>query len=159
MAGRFRAIEGYGVLTMSPDPAPALDPPATIVYVEDNAVNATLFEAVLALHPAWRLRIAVDGAAALALLCELTPDLLVIDAHLPDIHGVALLQQVRALHPVLAQVPAAMFSADARADHVAAARAAGFEAYWTKPMNVGEVVSSMRDLLSRRPRVDEVRAA
>ena len=124
------------------------DQAAVIVYVEDSPVNAMLFEAVIATLPGMVLRVARDGAAALALLQQLTPDLIIIDAHLPDTDGITLLQDLRALRADLRQVPAVMFTADAMGEHRACSRAAGFADHWTKPMDVTQIVASMRALLT-----------
>ena len=123
----------------------------TILYVEDGPVNVLLFEAVVATQPGWRLRVARDGTAALALMAQLTPDLLVIDAHLPDTDGIALLRAVHAMRPDLRHVPAVMFTADAMRHHEAQSRAAGFVAHWTKPMDLSHITTSIHALLAAAP--------
>ena len=121
---------------------------AVIVYVEDSPVNAMLFEAVIATLPGLVLRVARDGAAALALLQQLTPDLIIIDAHLPDTDGVTLLHDLRALRADLRRVPAVMFTADAMSERETLSRAAGFKDHWTKPMDVTRIAASIRGLLA-----------
>jgi CheY-like chemotaxis protein len=114
-----------------------------LLYVEDDRLNALLFEAALRHRPQWQLRIAEDGAEALATCSgDWQPDILVLDAHLPDTTGIALLAALCAL-PGLARVPAYMCSADAMPDDVQRALAAGFDGYWTKPVDFEVVLGDL----------------
>ena len=63
-------------------------------------------------------------------------EVLVLDANLPDMNGYEVLARLRAL-PALAQVPAFMCSADAMPEDLQRARDAGFQGYWTKPIEMG----------------------
>jgi CheY-like chemotaxis protein len=117
--------------------------PMRLLYVEDDRLNALLFQAALRHRPQWELRIAEDGAEALAACsADWRPDLLVLDAHLPDTTGIELLGALRAL-PGLARVPAYMCSADAMPDDVARALGAGFDGYWTKPVDFEVVLGDL----------------
>jgi CheY-like chemotaxis protein len=119
-----------------------------LLYVEDNRINALLFEEALRPHTWIELRIAEDGADALRAASQWTPDVLVLDSHLPDTSGMALLPRLRAL-PGLAQTPAFMCSADALHDEVARALAGGFDGYWTKPIRFDAVIVDLRRISSR----------
>ncbi len=134
--------------------APALLPDPTlqgrVLYVEDNEVNAQLMQALLALCPGVQLQVAPDAAAALAAAGAGTPpDLLLIDMHLPDGSGLALLPRLRAL-PGMAAVPAVVVSASAEPALQAHARQAGFDAYWTKPLALAATLQGLAAWL-RRP--------
>jgi signal transduction histidine kinase/CheY-like chemotaxis protein len=122
-----------------------LMPTIRVLYVEDNRVNAMLFEAVLGARPDIELRIAETGWEALDIVESWVPDVLVLDANLPDIHGVRLLRQMRELAE-LKSTPAFMCSADALEEDVQAARAAGFADYWTKPVDFTKVFADLRGL-------------
>ena len=61
----------------------------------------------------------------------------------------ALLHALRTL-PEMRDVPAYMCSADAMPEDVARAEAAGFTGYWTKPINIVEVTTTLRDLARQR---------
>jgi CheY-like chemotaxis protein len=112
-------------------PPPA---PLRVLYVEDNRVCALLFAEALRDLGAIELRLAEDGREAMTSVVEWTPDVLVLDAHLPDCTGLALLQELRRL-PALGQTPAYMCSADAAPDDVGLALAAGCAGYWIKPLD------------------------
>lgn len=113
-----------------------------MLYVEDNRINALLFEETLKLRSHIELRVAEDGEEARAIASEWRPDVLVLDAHLPGLTGFEVLQQLRQL-PGLAHVPAFMCSADAMPEDVQRALAAGFVGYWTKPIDVNQVMADL----------------
>ena len=140
------AAHGMGEPTVVPIPAQSnLMPTIRVLYVEDNRVNAMLFEAVLGVRPDIELRIAETGWEALDVVESWVPDVLVLDANLPDIHGVRLLRQMRELDE-LKTTPAFMCSADALEEDVQVARAAGFADYWTKPVDFSKVFADLRGL-------------
>lgn len=120
----------------------AQQPTLRMLYVEDNRINAILFEEAMRMRSGIELEIAEDGAQALALVQQWPAQVLVLDAHLPDMSGYELLAQLRAM-PSLADTPAFMCSADASAEDVQRAMQAGFIGYWTKPIDIASV---MRDL-------------
>jgi len=106
-----------------------------VLYVEDNPLNALLFEEALRREAGVELCVVDSGEEAMALVEHWTPELLIIDMNLPGITGTELLQALRQ-QPALARVPAVVCSADAMPDDRARALAAGFDHYWTKPIDV-----------------------
>lgn len=116
-----------------------------LLYVEDDRINAVLFEEMVRASAGIEIDVAEDGAQALQFARDRRPDVLVIDAHLPDRNGFELLTELRAL-PGLARVPAFMCSADAMPDRIEAADRAGFDGYWSKPLDVRSVLSSLNSL-------------
>lgn len=125
-------------------PGPVEASPASLrmLYVEDNPINALLFEEALKLRGGIDLRIAHDGPEALELLRDWHPDVLVLDAHLPSMSGYEVLHRLRQ-EPRFAATPAFMCSADALPDELQRAREAGFAGYWSKPIDIAQV---MREL-------------
>ena len=130
--------------TEVPPPLPAASPGVAptlagarrrVLYVEDNALNVLLFEEVLRRQPGVELRVAISGEEAMAVVQHWTPELLIIDMNLPGVTGIELLRALR-LQPSLAGVPAVVCSADAMPEDRARALAAGFDHYWTKPIDV-----------------------
>lgn len=123
--------------------------PLRVLYVEDNRINALLFAEVARLRGGIELEIAETGAEALALAPSWRPDVLVLDAHLPDTDGHALLARLRE-QPALVAVPAFMCSADADAEHVERARRAGFAGYWSKPIDLARLMADLDALAAPR---------
>jgi PAS domain S-box-containing protein len=127
-------------------------PRLKVLYVEDNPINTLLFEHTLGVHPGVELRCAEHGPQALELVDEWTPDLLVLDSHLPGMDGFELLEHLRSL-PGLAQAPAFMCSADAMPDDVARAEEAGFTGYWAKPIRIEQILHDLSPWLHGRPQL------
>ncbi len=124
--------------------APASE--AMIVYAEDNEVNVQLVSQILALRPSWRLKIACNGREALAMLQADPPDLLLLDMHLGDMTGFELDDALQA-NPRTRDLLRVALSADAMPDRVHAARARGFSAYLTKPLDVVALLRCLDELL------------
>jgi signal transduction histidine kinase len=106
-----------------------------VLYVEDNPLNVLLFEEALRRESGVELRIAVSGEQALAIVEHWTPELLIIDLNLPGVTGTELLRTLRR-RAALAAVPAVVCSADAMPEDRQRALDAGFDHYWTKPIDV-----------------------
>jgi PAS domain S-box-containing protein len=124
-------------------PASTLD----VLYVEDNPVNLLLVRELLALRPQCRLIAAEDGAQGIAAALAELPDLLLLDMQLPDTDGIRLMQRLRA-EPRLADATYIALSADAMPERIAAARAAGFDDYWTKPLDFEQFLAGIDRLLA-----------
>ncbi|MBA3590289.1 ATP-binding protein [Methylibium sp.] len=123
---------------------------ATILYIEDEPVNALLVVEALRGMPQWRVVVAPDGEQGLALARRLRPDVLLIDINIPRLTGD---QVVRALRREAAtrSLHCIALSADALPEQIAAARAAGFDDYWTKPLDLQQMVQRLRELLAELP--------
>ncbi len=150
------AVAGAGALVPSgPQGAGCLDaglpascPQASrhVLYVEDNEVNAVLMGAVFALRPAWSLHVVRTAAEAMQWARRQRPDLMLLDLNLPDLDGFTLRAALSAL-PGCADVPQVAVSADAMTLHADRAQAHGFDAWWTKPIEVDEVLQEIEALL------------
>ncbi|MBA2723300.1 MAG: PAS domain-containing protein [Methylibium sp.] len=113
-----------------------------LLYIEDELLNQMLMQEVLRARPGWQLQLASDGASGLALARAGGFDLLLIDMNLPDTNGLALIRALRAA-PQTAALRCIALSADVLAEQIAAARAAGFDDYWTKPIDVRRVLAGL----------------
>jgi CheY-like chemotaxis protein len=105
-----------------------------LLYVDDDRINLMLFESACAGLPGLQVTTASDGAEALQLAREQAPQLLVIDLHLPDTDGPALLQSLRR-DADLPYVPAFLCSADDGPEVRQLAAAGGFAGCWAKPVD------------------------
>jgi PAS domain S-box-containing protein len=129
----------------TPVPAPEAPPaaaPVTVLCVEDNPVNLLLVRELLSRLPQVRLHEAVDGAGGIAAALAHRPDLLLLDMQLPDINGLEVLARLRG-EPSLAHSVFVALSANAMPEQIAAARAAGFHEYWTKPIDFSQFLSGL----------------
>jgi PAS domain S-box-containing protein len=125
----------------SPAPVPTSDD-LHVLCVEDNVVNLQLVRELLALRPAVRLRTAETGREGIAAALTEPPDLLLLDLQLPDQNGMDVMRTLRAT-PALAACRIVALSADAMPEHINAALAAGFDDYWTKPIQFDRFLSGI----------------
>ncbi len=124
-----------------------LPEPLRVLYVDDDRVNTLLFTEVCRLAGQCEVESAQTGAEALELLGSWTPDILVIDLHLPDTTGYELLPALR-LRAQAPTLPAILCTADEAVLVEQRAREVGFDGCWTKPVDLKTVV---RELSARRP--------
>jgi two-component system, chemotaxis family, chemotaxis protein CheY len=75
-----------------------------------------------------------DGKAAHELICQTTYDLIISDWNMEPVTGFELLQRVRA-DPKTAKTPFILVTAEAKADNLTAATAAGVTGDLIKPFN------------------------
>jgi len=106
-----------------------------VLYVDDNDVNRELMAVLLEQRPQLQVFMAASGTEGLAMARRWLPDLVLLDIRLPDIDGFAVLRALRS-DPQLRNVPCLAVSALAMPHEVAAAAAAGFDAYLTKPVDI-----------------------
>ncbi len=119
--------------------------PRRLLYVDDDRINLLLFEELCRVAGGLEMQGAASGEEALELARAFRPEVLVIDLHLPDTSGYALLAALRA-EAGLAEVPAFLCSAEDPADVREAARAAGFDGCWAKPVDVGALLADLERL-------------
>lgn len=130
---------------MSPAAMSDATSPRTVLYVEDDRINIVLMEEVFRLMPGWTLHVAETGAQALELLPRVMPALALMDMNLPDMNGLELIGHVRA-DARFARLRCIALSADVMDDQRQRARAAGFEDYWLKPIDVRRLRDSLEKL-------------
>ena len=128
------------------------DDAALLVAVEDEPRNAALLEAILG-RAGYRLRIAENLAGARELLAETTPDLVLLDRHLPDGDGLDLIPEIRNSGR-LGGVPILLVSASVLPRDVRAAMDAGCDGFLPKPVRVQPLIDAVRRLLERDAVVD-----
>jgi two-component system sensor histidine kinase/response regulator len=112
----------------------------TVLYVEDNLSNLTLVEQIIAEQPALKLITAMRGKVGLDLAARHSPDLILLDLHLPDIPGWEVLAGLRA-NKQTRDIPIIVISADATSGQIERLMAAGANQYLTKPLDVDRFVS------------------
>jgi len=117
----------------------------TLLYIEDNAVNALIVEELVARRSDLRLLGAVDGGQGLALARSAQPDLILLDMQLPDMDGFELLRRLRE-EPLTAAIPCIALSANAMPADIHRALAAGMLDYWTKPLDFDAFMASLERL-------------
>ena len=113
-----------------------------ILVVEDNALNMKLFRDVL-VATGYRTLEATTGGEAVELATEHAPDLVLMDIQLPDLGGVQALGRLRA-NERTAAIPVLALTAQAMDGDRERFLAAGFDGYLSKPVNVRELIGTVR---------------
>jgi two-component system cell cycle response regulator DivK len=114
---------------------------AQILVVEDNEKNMKLFRDVLQVT-GYRTLEATTGKRAVELATEHRPDLVLMDIQLPDIDGVEALGRLRADERT-ASIPVLALTAQAMEGDRERFRAAGFDGYISKPVNIVNLIGTV----------------
>jgi two-component system cell cycle response regulator DivK len=119
----------------------------TVLIAEDREASRELIRAMLE-HAGYAVLEAADGAEALAIAFEKTPDLVLLDLQMPKKDGLQVLKELRAdrrfrVTPIVALTASAM-----RGDKENALKS-GFTGYLTKPVSLSEIRQELLRLLPR----------
>ena len=120
-----------------------------ILIVEDNEKNMKLFRDILG-ATGYRTLEAASGERAVELARSHGPDLVLMDIQLPGIDGVEALARLRA-DDRTARVPVLALTAQAMEGDHERVLAAGFDAYVSKPVDIAELVATVRRHCDARP--------
>ena len=117
----------------------------TVLCIEDNPNNLQLIESVVGMLPGVRLLSAMAPGLGLEMARTHKPHLILLDINLPDMDGYAVMQCLRE-HPATKGIPVVAVSANAMPRDLERSRAAGFAAYVTKPIDVGQLLRKVDEL-------------
>jgi two-component system, cell cycle response regulator DivK len=113
-----------------------------ILVVEDNEKNMKLFRDVLS-ATGYRTLEATTGGEAVEMATEHAPDLVLMDIQMPDFDGVEALRRLRA-DARTASLRVLAVTAQAMQGDREHFLAAGFDGYLSKPVNVQELLGTVR---------------
>jgi DNA-binding response OmpR family regulator len=116
-----------------------------ILVVEDDRTIARFVELELA-HAGYRVEKVADGTAALEVLNNDPPDLVVLDLMLPGVDGLEIARQVRETG---SRMPILMLTARAETKDVVSGFESGADDYLRKPFEIPELLSRIAALLKR----------
>ena len=117
-----------------------------VLLVDDNETNRIVLSRMLA---GWDMKVtALSSGAALfvALEAQALPNLIVLDAHMPEMDGFDIAARMQ-LDPRLALVPRIMLSSGAMRGDADRCRALGVAAYFSKPIAQQELLSGLHSVL------------
>ena len=120
---------------------------AKILIVEDNALNIKLFCDLLAAH-GHEPQAVTDSRLALDSARTFDPDLVITDIQLPHVSGLELIRMLRA-DAQLGKVPIMAVTAYSAQGDEEKIRAAGAQAYVSKPISVMRFAQTVDELLAR----------
>jgi CheY-like chemotaxis protein/anti-sigma regulatory factor (Ser/Thr protein kinase) len=118
---------------------------AKIVVVDDSPVDRLLVERLLSLAMPVRVIAAEDGAAALQIIQEHDPDVVLTDLNMPGMNGLELVQAIRRRNPA---VPTILMTAYGSEEIAVAALRSGAANYVAKRRLSADLVETVEDVLS-----------
>jgi two-component system cell cycle response regulator DivK len=121
---------------------------ARILVVEDNALNIKLFCDLLAAH-GHETEAVTDSREALGAARAFQPDLVITDIQLPHVSGIELMGLLRG-DPELKGVPIMAVTAYSAQGDDERIRAAGAQAYVSKPISVARFAETVDSLLNAK---------
>ncbi|WP_188056528.1 MULTISPECIES: response regulator [unclassified Sphingosinithalassobacter] len=115
-----------------------------VLVVEDNELNLKLFCDLLRAHD-FAAEPVRDGREAVARAREFQPDLVVMDIQMPHVSGLELIQQMKR-DAKLKTIPVMAVTAYAGREDEERIRAAGADAYVSKPISLARFIEEVRAL-------------
>ncbi len=110
-------------------------PHPRVLYIEDSEPNFRLVQSILEDRPGTELAWAETGQKGLEMARTHSPQLVLLDLDLPDLHGSKILEELQA-QPETAQIPVIVISADATPSQIERMLTAGARNYLTKPFEI-----------------------
>jgi PAS domain S-box-containing protein len=120
----------------------------SVLYIEDNHSNVHLVERLLERRGGVDLLAATTGERGLELVHLHRPEVILLDLHLPDMHGDEVLARLRG-DPATADIPVIVLSADATTRETTRFLENGVVAYLTKPLDVPQFLEVLERTLPR----------
>lgn len=123
---------------------------AVILLVDDDQAVAEVITRILRSEGFRHVETAHGPRAATEIFRALAPDLVVLDYHMPQVNGLALLEEMKAMVGGSAYVPIVMMTADVSSETKQRALVFGAEDFLRKPVESFELVYRIRNLLRTR---------
>jgi len=117
-----------------------------VMLVDDNAMNIELVSFVLG-NEGFEVETAINADAALARIAVAPPELILMDIQLPGMDGLELTRRLKA-DPKTRSIVIVAFTAYAMKGDEVKMRAAGCDAYLSKPIDVATFGATVRAMLA-----------
>jgi DNA-binding response OmpR family regulator len=127
---------------------------ATILCVEDEVMLLEDLKEELE-DAGYRVLSAENGKAALDILGEQRPNLILCDMMMPQMDGAALLKEIRSNHRKLNDVPFIFLTAKATRDDLIEGKRLGVDDYLTKPVDYDLLLATVEASLAQIERIDD----
>lgn len=126
------------------------------MLVDDQEIERTALRTILAEEPNWTTTEAIDGQAALDLLCsDLRPQLCLVDLRMPNVDGLEFLRRVRR-DPDLRELKIMIMSASRDRDTIVELAKLSIEGYLLKPFDPQRTLAAVRPVMAQLPDPDVV---
>lgn len=121
----------------------------TVLIADDKEMGRELVRTVLE-NSGYTVVEAADGQEAVQRARESSPDLIILDLHMPHLDGFSVMQELRR-DPKFAATPVMALTASAMQGDRERALAAGFTGYVTKPIRLSTLRGEVERLLAACP--------
>ena len=118
----------------------------TLLYVEDNPANLRLMEAIVERIPNLQMVSAHNAELGLELARKYRPDVILMDTNLPGMNGFEALKELKRIKETRT-IPVIALSANAMKSEIRKGLKSGFHDYFTKPIQVAELLSGIEAAL------------
>jgi signal transduction histidine kinase/CheY-like chemotaxis protein len=129
-------------------PQSSSDATRRVLYIEDDPANAHLMSQLFAEEPRLELMTTMYGKLGIELARQHHPDLILLDAHLPDLGGDEVIKRLRG-DSATRDIPVIAVSADATGESRARMTALGAANYLTKPITLNIVLTAVWNVLDK----------
>jgi two-component system sensor histidine kinase RpfC len=117
-----------------------------ILVADDQPTNRVVLQRLLE-KAGHRILFAEDGEQVLDVLAGETPDLVLLDLHMPGLSGLEVIRQARVMQAGHARrTPIVVLSADATVESMREADRAGARTYLTKPISVPKLLDTIASI-------------
>ncbi len=116
------------------------------LLVVDDEIDTLKLVALMLKRQGYEVRTAENGPAALELIAEEIPDLLLLDVMMPKMDGYEVARRLRA-DPKTENIPIIMFTAKSQIEDKITGLEAGADAYLTKPTQPRELFAQVKAVL------------
>ena len=161
MGGRvtLRSARGVGSvfevsLEAAAESGPLALPARRLLYIEDNPVNVLIVAELVRRRPGIEFDSMPDGASGVARAAQTLPGLVLVDMQLPDFDGLEVLHRLRA-NEATAGLRLVALSANAIPADIQRALQAGFDDYWTKPLDFKVFEAALDQVFGAAARSDD----
>lgn len=117
-----------------------------LLLVEDDPCIARIYNEYLR-HEPYEVINEITGEAALETLNRLEPDVVLLDLHLPDMHGFEVLSKAKELYPFC---PVIVITSNGSIDTAVKAMQGGSSDFILKPFNAERLIFTLRHTLERK---------
>lgn len=132
--------------------------PRDIVLLVDDSPDALGFLTDALEQSGFSVLIATSGTAALNIAERITPDIILLDAIMPNMDGFETCRRLKA-SPAVTQVPVIFMTGLTETEHVVRALECGGVDYLTKPINIDELRARIRVHLTNARSAQSARVA
>lgn len=123
---------------------------ARVLVVDDEGGNLRLLEKLLQKAGYAHVRTTTDAREVVAIFDDFAPDLILLDLHMPEMDGFAVMEQLRPKIPEGTYLPILVLTADITPEAKRRALLVGAKDFLTKPFDSFEAMLRVWNLLEAR---------